>query len=62
MTTITCTVAILLAVLTVPLVLLWRCTLTKQQNINRLRSRGDTWRSIADLYGVSTSTVRRWAS
>ena len=61
MTTITCLLATVLALITIPLVILWRLSLTKQQNVRRLRSTGHTWTAIADRYGVSRSTVRRWA-
>ena len=61
MTTITCLVATVLALITIPLVILWRLSLTKQQNIRRLRSNGWTWTRISSRYGVSQTTVRNWA-
>ena len=61
MTTITCLLATVLALITIPLVILWRLSLTKQQNVRRLRSTGHTWTSIASRYSVSRTTVRRWA-
>ena len=61
MTTITCLLATVLALITIPLVILWRMSLTKQQNIRRLRSNGWTWTRISNRYGVSQTTVRRWA-
>ena len=51
--------ALLIAVLLVPLVLLWRLTETRPQTINRLRRNGQSWQSIADRYGVSRRTVAR---
>ena len=56
------TLALLIAVLLVPLVLVWRLTESKPQTINRLRRNGQTWQSIADRYGVSRTTVARWAA
>ena len=56
------TVALLIAALLVPLVLLWRLTETRPQTINRLRRTGQTWQAIADRYGVSRTTVARWAT
>ena len=56
------TIALLIAVLLVPLVLVWRLTESKPQTINRLRRNGHTWQSIADRYGVSRTTVARWAA
>ena len=61
MTTITCLVATVLALITIPLVILWRLSLTKQQNVQRLASKGWTWTRIGNHYGVHRSTVRRWA-
>ena len=55
------TLALLIAALLVPLVLVWRLTESKPQTINRLRRNGQTWQSIADRYGVSRTTVARWA-
>lgn len=62
MTTIACVVATALALITIPLVILWRLSLTKKQNIRRLRSNGWTWTRISSRYGVSQTTVRRWAT
>ena len=56
------TLALLIAALLVPLVLVWRLTESKPQTINRLRRNGQTWQSIADRYGVSRTTVARWAA
>ena len=56
------TLALLIAALLVPLVLVWRLTESRPQTINRLRRNGQTWQSIADRYGVSRTTVVRWAA
>ena len=37
-------------------------TESRHTRINRLRSSGATWATIATRYGVSTSTVRRWVA
>ncbi len=42
------------------IVLLW-ATESRSTRINRLRKRGQSWRLIAERYGVSQSTVRKWA-
>ena len=55
------TIALLIAALLVPVVLLWRLTETRPQTIHRLRRNGQTWQTIADRYGVSRRTVARWA-
>jgi DNA-binding transcriptional regulator YiaG len=41
--------------------ILW-ATESRSTRINRLRRSGATWATIATRYGVSSSTVRRWAS
>jgi DNA-binding NarL/FixJ family response regulator len=61
MTSITCLVATVLALLTVPLVILWRLSLTPQQNAKRLRATGHTYKSIGLQLNVSPTTARRWA-
>ena len=59
--TTTCLLAVLLAVILLPLhILLW-ATESRSTRIQRLRSNGYTWQRIADRYGCSASTVRRWA-
>ena len=60
MTTITCLVATVLALITVPLVILWRLSLTPQQQAKRLRSTGHTYKSIATRLSISPTTARRW--
>ena len=61
MTTITCLLATVLALLTIPLVILWRLSLTPQQNAKRLRGRGLTYKEIAQQLQISPTTARRWA-
>ena len=62
MTTITCLLATLLAVLTIPLALLLWATESRATPIARMRRNGWTWKRIAERYGVSPSTARRWAT
>jgi len=61
MTSITCLIAMVLALFTVPLVLIWRLSLTNQQNAKRLRLNGFTYKSIGLKLNVSPTTARRWA-
>ena len=61
MTSITCLIATLLALITLPLLILWRLSLTKQQNAKRLRAQGNTYKVIAAQLGVSQTTARRYA-
>ena len=61
MTTLTCLLATVLAVLTIPLVILWRISLTPQQNVKRLRFDGWTYKHIGSLLHVSATTARRYA-
>ena len=61
MTTLTCLLATVLAVLTIPLVILWRLSLTKQQHAKRLRSYGWTYKAIAQQLNISPTTARRYA-
>jgi transcriptional regulator len=59
MTTTLCLLATILAILTIPvLVLLW-ATETRQQRARRWRAAGWTQQRIADRLGVSRTTVRR---
>jgi hypothetical protein len=62
MTTITCLLATVLAVLSIPFVLLLWASESRPQRIRRLRSYGWTWQRIATRYGCSPSTARRWAA
>jgi DNA-binding CsgD family transcriptional regulator len=59
MTTTLCILATLLAILTLPLVLLLYITETRQQRIKRWRAVGWTQQRIADRLGCSRTTVRR---
>lgn len=61
MTTITCLMATLLAVLTIPLALLLWATESKAQRIRRWRGRGLTWAACGARYGVHATTAARWA-
>jgi|14_taG_2_1085336.scaffolds.fasta_scaffold04484_8 hypothetical protein len=60
MTTFTCLAAILLAVLTVPVLLLLYATESRTARIKRMRSNGYTWKAIGARYGVTESTPRKW--
>ena len=51
----------LIALLLIPLVLIWRLTETRPQTIQRLRRNGQTWKAIGNRYGVSRTTAARWA-
>ena len=58
----TCTAfAWLLVLIALPLVIVWNLTESKGAKIRRARSNGQTWPQIAARYGVSKSTVSRWA-
>ena len=57
----TCAMAWLVVLLLMPLVIVWNITESKCTKIKRARNQGKTWRVIAERYGVSQSTVRRWA-
>ena len=61
MTSVTCAMAWLCALLMVPLMLFIWALDTKRTRINRYRSYGWSWKKIADVYGVSATTVRRWS-
>lgn len=60
MSSLLCLLATVLAAFTVPLVIVWRISLTPQQNAKRLRSKGHSYRSVASAINVSPSTARRW--
>ena len=51
-----------LVLLMLPIHLLLWATESRHTRIQRLRRQGLTWQTIATRYGVSTSTVRRWAT
>ena len=61
MTTTACLLATVLALLTLPLVILWRLSLTPQQHAKRLRSAGHTYKAIGLMLHVSSTTARRWS-
>ena len=55
-----CPLATVLALLTIPLVIIYRITLTKQQHAKRLRGRGYTYKAIAQWLGCSPTTARNY--
>jgi len=58
----TCTAfAWLLVLIALPLVIVFNLTESKGVKIRRARSNGQTWPQIAARYGVSPTTVSRWA-
>lgn len=59
MTTTLCILATILAILTIPMVLLLYITETRQQRARRWRASGWTQQRIADRLGCSRTTVRR---
>lgn len=59
-TTIT-VVCLFVVLILLPIHILMWATESKHTRINRLRSNGSTWKQIADRYGCSPSTCRRWA-
>ena len=58
----TTTFAFLLALLLLPVIILLWATESRHTRIQRLRKNGRTWKQISARYGVSQSTVRRWAT
>ena len=59
MTTLTCLLATVLAIITIPLLVLYLLTETRPQRARRWRRGGMTQQQIADRLGVSRTTVRR---
>ena len=59
MTTVTCLLATLLAVITVPLLILYLVTESRPQRARRWRRAGLTQQAIAQRLGCSRTTVRR---
>jgi len=59
MTTLACIAATLLALLTIPLLILYLMTESRPQRARRWRRAGMTQQAIADRFGVSRTTVRR---
>ncbi|WP_438983870.1 hypothetical protein [Vulcanococcus sp.] len=60
MATITCLAATLLALLTIPLLLLLWATESPQQRARRWRRSGQSYRAIAHRLSISHTTARRW--
>lgn len=60
MATITTTAALVAVFLLLPLLLLWRLSLTPQQNARRLHRRGHSYRAIGRRLGVAHTTARRY--
>ena len=61
MTSATCLAVTLLAVLTIPLLLLWRATESRHTRIQRMHRNGMTWKQIGARYGVHRTTAARWS-
>lgn len=59
---ITTTAVWLLALLLLPLLLIWHFSKSKAQRITEQRHRGWTWKQVADYWHCSPSTARRWAT
>lgn len=59
MTTLTCLLATVLAILTIPLLVIYLLTESRPQRARRWRRAGMTQQAIADRLGVSRTTVRR---
>ena len=51
-----------LVLLTLPVVVLLWATESRSTRIKRLRRNGATYSSLAKRYGVSSTTIRRWAN
>lgn len=60
MATVTTAAAVLAALLLLPLLILWRLSLTPQQNARRMRNAGHSFRTIGARLGVSHTTARRY--
>lgn len=61
-TMITCTLAWIAALLTLPILILLWASESKQQRARRWRRTGSSYRSIAERLGISQSTARRWCT
>lgn len=57
----TCAMAWVAVLILLPLLVLLWLTESKSTRINRLKKNGATWKQIGRRYGVSPSTVQRWA-
>ena len=62
MTSITCAAAFVLALLTIPVLILLRITESRHTTITRLHDNGMTWKQIGERYGCSASTAKRWSA
>lgn len=51
-----------LALILLPLIVLWNLTEGKGVKVRRARHSGMTWKAIGARYGVSPTTARRWAT
>ena len=60
MATITTAAALVAAFLLLPLLLLWRLSLTPQQTPRRLHRRGHSYRAIGRRLGCAHTTARRY--
>jgi len=58
----TTTLAVLLALLLLPVLLLLYVTESRSIRIQRMRRNGHTWKRIALKFNCSPSTARRWAA
>lgn len=58
--TFTTLAALVAAFLLLPLLLLWRLSLTPQQNARRLHRRGHSYRAIGRRLGCAHTTARRY--
>ena len=61
-TMITCTLAWIAALLTLPVLILLWASESKQQRARRWRRNGQSYRIISERLGVSQSTARRWCA
>ena len=62
MTSTICFIAALLAILTIPALILYRITESKQQKAKRMRNYGHTYKTIAQRLSISQTTARRYAT
>ena len=59
---ITCLLAWSVVILLLPVLVLLNLTESRQQKARRWRRDGMTQQAIADRFGVSRSTIRRWTA
>lgn len=60
MATITTAAIAVLILLVLPALILWRLSLTPQQNARRMRRRGHSYRTIGARLGCAHTTARRY--